>query len=47
MAVVRVGQGYKAIFATPAGAAVSLKAQLVDAAGNSTEQTVIGAYPLR
>ncbi len=46
-AVVRVGAGYKAIFATPKGAAVSLKAHLVDAAGNTTDQTVIGAYLLR
>ncbi len=30
-----------------AGASVSLKANLVDAAGNTTEQTVISAYPLR
>ncbi|WP_020392436.1 S8 family serine peptidase [Kribbella catacumbae] len=45
--VVRSGAGYKAIFATPAGATVSLKAHVVDAAGNTTDQTVIGAYPLR
>jgi hypothetical protein len=45
--VVRAGAGYKAIFATPAGSSVSLKAHVVDAEGNSTDQTVIGAYPLR
>ncbi len=45
--VVPAGQGYKAIFATPKGAAVSLKAHLVDAAGNSTDQTVLTAYPIR
>ncbi|MEU4394155.1 S8 family serine peptidase [Kribbella sp. NPDC023855] len=45
--VVRVGAGYKAIFATPKGGAISLKAHLVDAAGNTTDQTVIGAYLLR
>ncbi|MEU4394153.1 S8 family serine peptidase [Kribbella sp. NPDC023855] len=45
--VVQSGAGYKALFATPAGATVSLKAQVVDAAGNTTDQTVIGAYPLR
>jgi subtilisin family serine protease len=46
-AVVRVGSGYKAIFATPKGSTVSLKAHLVDAAGNTTDQTVIGAYQFR
>jgi hypothetical protein len=47
--VVPTGKGtYKAIFATPAGAkSVSLKAHVVDAGGNVTDQTVIGAYPLR
>jgi subtilisin family serine protease len=45
--VVRSGVGYKALFATPSGTKVSLKAQVVDAAGNTTDQTVIGAYPLR
>jgi hypothetical protein len=44
--VVRVGSGYKAIFATPKGTTVSLKAHLVDAGGNSTDQTTIAAYPL-
>ena len=46
-AVVRVGQGYQAIFATPKGKTVSLKAHLVDAGGNTTDQTTIAAYPLR
>jgi hypothetical protein len=32
---------------TPAGPSVSLKATLVDAAGNTTEQPVIAAYPIR
>ncbi|MFG1814623.1 S8 family serine peptidase [Kribbella sp. NPDC049174] len=45
--VVPSGAGYKAVFATPAGPSVSLKATLVDAAGNTTDQTVIAAYPLR
>ena len=48
-AVAPTGRGaYKAIFATPKDAkTVSLKAHLVDAQGNVTDQTVIGAYPLR
>jgi subtilisin family serine protease len=48
-AVVPVGKdGYKAVFVTPKGAkSVSLKAKLVDAGGNTTEQTTIAAYPLR
>jgi len=45
--VVRAGSGYKALFATPAGAKVSLKAHVLDVVGNTTDQTVIGAYPLR
>jgi hypothetical protein len=45
--VVPAGQGYKAIFATPKGASVSLRAHLVDAGGNSTDQTVLNAYPIR
>nr|WP_239062346.1 S8 family serine peptidase [Streptomyces sp. SID13031] len=44
--VVRSGAGYQAIFATPAGAKVSLRAQVADVAGNTTDQTVIAAYPL-
>ncbi|MET9268906.1 S8 family serine peptidase [Kribbella sp. NPDC003557] len=39
--------GGKAIFATPAGKAVSLRSTATDAAGNSTKQTVIAAYALR
>ncbi|HEY0471332.1 MAG TPA: S8 family serine peptidase [Kribbella sp.] len=48
-AVVPAGHGtYKAIFATPNNAkSVSLKAHLVDAEGNITDQTTIAAYPLR
>jgi subtilisin family serine protease len=47
-AVVPVGTGYRAIFVTPKGAkSVSLKANLIDAGGNTTEQTTIAAYPLR
>ncbi|WUJ75120.1 S8 family peptidase [Kribbella soli] len=39
--------GYKAIFVTPKAArSISLKSHLVDGAGNITELTVIGAYPL-
>jgi hypothetical protein len=39
---------YQAIFPTPKGAkTVSLKAHLVDATGNVTDQTTIDAYPLR
>ena len=45
--VVRAGAGYQAVFATPAGAVVSLKAKVVDVAGNTTDQTVIGGYPPR
>ena len=47
--VTRTGKGtYKAIFGTPKRAkTVSLKAHLIDAHGNITDQTVIGAYPLR
>ncbi|WP_410789813.1 S8 family serine peptidase [Kribbella sp. C-35] len=39
--------GGKAIFPTPAGKTVSLRATATDAAGNSTTQTVIAAYNLR
>jgi len=40
--------GYRATFATPRVAKpVSLKARVVDCAGNVTEETTIGAYPLR
>ncbi|MEV6413400.1 S8 family serine peptidase [Kribbella sp. NPDC051718] len=46
-AVVRTRSGYQAIFVTPKGGAVSLKAHLVDAAGNTTDQTTIGAYQFR
>lgn len=45
--VVRTGSGYQAIFVTPKGGAVSLRAHLVDAAGNTTDQTTIGAYQFR
>lgn len=39
---------YQAVFSTPKDAStISLKAHLVDAEGNSTDQTVIAAYPLR
>ncbi|WP_405055813.1 S8 family serine peptidase [Kribbella sp. NBC_01505] len=45
--VQRTGRGtYRAAFATPVGASVSLKARIVDAAGNVTEDSTIGAYPL-
>ncbi|WP_405055815.1 S8 family serine peptidase [Kribbella sp. NBC_01505] len=48
-AVAPAGRGsYKAIFATPKGArTISLKAHVVDAQGNITDQTTIGAYPLK
>ncbi|MGW6278257.1 S8 family peptidase [Kribbella sp. NPDC055071] len=48
-AVAPTGHGtYKAIFATPKGApTISLKSHVVDAAGNITDLTVIGAYPLK
>ncbi|MFI5734283.1 S8 family serine peptidase [Kribbella sp. NPDC051587] len=40
--------GHRAVFATPKGAkTISLKAHVVDAQGNITDQTTIGAYPLR
>jgi hypothetical protein len=44
-----VGHGaYRAVFAAPKGArTISLKAHVVDAQGNITDQTTIGAYPLR
>ena len=45
--VVPSGAGYKAVFPTPAGTSVSLKATVLDTAGNTTDQTVIAAYPLR
>lgn len=47
-AVAPSGHGtYQAIFATPMNArTISLKSHLVDAAGNVTDLTVIGAYPL-
>ncbi|MGW1340158.1 S8 family serine peptidase [Kribbella sp. NPDC002412] len=47
-AVAPTGKGvYKAIFATPKDAkSVSLKAHLIDAQGNVTDQTVIGAYSI-
>ncbi len=47
--VVPAGKGaYKAIFGTPKGAkTISLKAHVVDAQGNTADQTTIGAYPLR
>ncbi|GAB3935094.1 S8 family serine peptidase [Kribbella albertanoniae] len=42
--VVRSGKGFTAVFPTPAGAGISLRATVVDRAGNSTTQTVIDAY---
>ncbi|GAA0596194.1 S8 family serine peptidase [Kribbella sandramycini] len=45
--VQRTAKGYRASFATPAGPSVSLRAQLVDKAGNTTEQAVIAAYLLK
>jgi len=46
--VTAAGQGrYKAVFATPNRATtISLRSHLVDADGNTTDQTVINAYPL-
>ena len=44
--VISDGTGYKAVFPTPAGTSISLKAQVVDTAGNATTQTVIAAYQL-
>ncbi|WP_344215790.1 hypothetical protein [Kribbella sancticallisti] len=41
-AVVRSATGYTALFDTPGGPTVSLKSRIVDTAGNTTEQTVIG-----
>lgn len=48
-AVAPTGHGsYKAIFVTPKDATkVSLRSHLVDGAGNVTDLTVIGAFPLR
>jgi subtilisin family serine protease len=46
--VARSGGSYRAVFATPKGAkTISLKVHVVDAQGNITDQTTIGAYPLR
>ncbi|GAB3935105.1 S8 family serine peptidase [Kribbella albertanoniae] len=47
--VTGAGRGeYKAVFATPKDAkTVSLRTKAVDAAGNTTEQTTINAYPIR
>ncbi|MEU4288183.1 hypothetical protein AB0E63_08160 [Kribbella sp. NPDC026596] len=46
--VVPSGHGtYKAIFATPKGTTISLKSHLLDATGNTTDLTVVNAYPLR
>ncbi len=39
--------GYKATFTTPAGTTISLRAHLVDQAGNTTTQTVTSAYHLK
>ncbi|MGZ0148518.1 S8 family serine peptidase [Kribbella sp. WER1] len=39
--------GGKAIFPTPSGTCISLRSTATDAAGNTTVQTVIGAYALR
>ncbi len=45
--VVRSGKGFTAVFPTPAGAGISLRATVVDRAGNSTTQTVFDAYRIR
>nr|WP_238355701.1 S8 family serine peptidase [Kribbella sandramycini] len=39
---------YRAVFATPKGAQdISLRVHVADAEGNTTDQTTIGAYPLK
>ncbi|WP_433008172.1 S8 family serine peptidase [Kribbella sp. CA-294648] len=45
--VTRTTKGYQAAFITPAGPTVSLRAHLVDRAGNTTDQSVISAYKLK
>ncbi len=45
--VTRTAEGYQAAFVTPAGPTVSLRAHLVDRAGNTTDQSVISAYKLK
>ncbi|MBB6566848.1 S8 family serine peptidase [Kribbella sandramycini] len=45
--VQRTAAGYRAVFPTPAGSSVALKAQVVDRDGNSTEQAVFDAYRIR
>ncbi len=45
--VTRTASGYNATFTTPAGPTVSLRAHLVDHAGNTTDQSTISAYHLK
>ncbi len=45
--VTRTAKGYQATFATPAGSAVSLRADLVDGDGNTTSQSAVAAYRIR
>ncbi len=45
--VTRTTKGYLATFTTPTGPTVSLRAHLVDRAGNTTNQSVISAYKLK
>ncbi|MFF1818348.1 S8 family serine peptidase [Kribbella sp. NPDC058245] len=43
----RAGKGFVAVFETPAGAGVSLRASVTDKAGNNTTQSVVNAYKIR
>ncbi|MFI5734284.1 S8 family serine peptidase [Kribbella sp. NPDC051587] len=43
----RAGPGFVAVFETPAGAGVSLRASVTDQAGNNTTQSVVNAYKIR
>ncbi|TDD59399.1 hypothetical protein E1263_15260 [Kribbella antibiotica] len=43
----RTGQGFTAVFNTPAGAGISLRTSVTDKAGNNTTQSVLNAYRLK
>ncbi|WP_344156712.1 S8 family serine peptidase [Kribbella yunnanensis] len=45
--VTRTAKGYKATFTTPAGTTISLRAHLIDQAGNTTNQSTTSAYHLK
>ncbi|WP_238161260.1 S8 family serine peptidase [Kribbella antibiotica] len=43
----RTGHGFFAVFKTPAGSGVSLRAVITDKAGNQTTQSVVNSYRIR